>query len=73
MERRREPLEWLVAKAGGVQAEDGKTTYRAASLANDCAILEINGKRVDVDFATVEGAQRFAEARRSHTKSESRS
>lgn len=54
------PLTWLVAKRGGLEAISDRATYRAASLASDCAILEINGKRTDENFESVEAACRAA-------------
>lgn len=54
------PLTWLIAKRGGLEAVTEYVTYRAASLANDYAILEIDGKRVLQDFTSVEAACRAA-------------
>jgi len=54
-----EPLTWRVAEQG-IEAVTDFVTYRAASLASDYAILEINGKRVPQDFASVEAACRAA-------------
>lgn len=54
------PLTWLVAARGGLEATTDRATYRAASLASDYAILEINGKRTDEDFTSVEAACRAA-------------
>ena len=54
------PLTWLVAERGGLEAITDRATYRAASLASDYAILEIDGKRTDEDFPSVEAACRAA-------------
>jgi len=54
------PLTWLIAKRGGLEAVTQYVTYRAASLASDYAILEIDGKRVLQDFTSVEAACRAA-------------
>lgn len=60
MDEKKTSLTWLVAERGGLEAVTDLATYRAASLANDYAILEINGKRTDQDFPSVEAACRAA-------------